>query len=465
MVRRDGLWVFTLFLSARFALTFLPTAISTCITNVERMEVIENASQSFDHYNQSQHDEEIAIGADAALTKHLVFLSWKIQTCNDDRDHQEILWNEVGLVCGVFELIYRASEPYVEASFMRLGKDLLQVLLSLLNQQLHGLLGERGSTRDSVREPHGGAKRLTPTGETFVKKGVKLIANFARIGKATTPLATFPHLLQLLIDMTQSRPDNVPWEARLSALWIIGNLACDQNNMQLLVQTPGLVASLVGVCCRPLHPGASLEETMEILRARSTATRAIANLAWDNENKATLEEYPGLVEMLAELSVHRDHPLKKSRTIRDVMTNTRRYAVAAIRSLAAAPKPIKVKLCNHQQGRLLDILTDAALYDKDKQVKDKAIAAIHALASQATADAIVNHPALVLLLKDTLLSEEEAGFTQDGEAPRSHALATLTILERSITKEMPSYGNLKTLLEVVNKEDSDEMDDVQATAV
>jgi hypothetical protein len=87
------------------------------------------------------------------------------------------------------------------------------------------------------------------------------------------------------------------------------------------------------------------------------------------------------------------------------------------------------------------------------------------------AEKIVNHPALVLALKDALLSEQES-HTSDG-SPKSHASATLMVLERSITPEMSSYENLRDLLDAITPnpttteedEDSDSMQPINATAV
>jgi hypothetical protein len=87
------------------------------------------------------------------------------------------------------------------------------------------------------------------------------------------------------------------------------------------------------------------------------------------------------------------------------------------------------------------------------------------------AEKIVNHPALVLALKDALLSEQES-HKSDG-SPRSHAAATLMVLERSITPEMGSYENLRDLLDAItpnpattdDDDQSDEMQPINATAV
>jgi hypothetical protein len=232
--------------------------------------------------------------------------------------------------------------------------------------------------------------------------------------------------------------------------------------MQMMVCTPGLVNALVEVACRPLHPGGSLEMTMEVLRSRSIASRAILNLSWAPENKVTLAEHAALIDLLTELSVHRSAPMNRSRTVRDILATTRRHAAGALRNLAAAPRRVKIGLCGYRNGHVLDTLTDAALNDPDTAVKDRAFAAIHNLAIQDTAEKIVSHPALVLALKDVLLSDAE-----DGDSTKQHASATLLVLERSITEQMSSYENLRDLLDAVNPtatSDDNETEEKGATA-
>jgi hypothetical protein len=194
-------------------------------------------------------------------------------------------------------------------------------------------------------------------------------------------MAHFRGLLGCLVSLVTLRPyDSVPWEARLSCLWTIANLGCNPENMQMMVCFPGLIDSLLEVACRPLQPGDSLEKTMELLRSRSIASRGILNLSWAPENKIILSEHAALIDLLAELTVLRHAPLSRSHTVMEILVTTRRYAVGALRNLAAATRRIKIGLCDYKNGHLLDVLTDAALNDADAVVKDRAFAAIHNLA-------------------------------------------------------------------------------------
>ena len=503
------------------SLTHTRVAISTSITRSERLEAVQKAKDSFNHDLQAVHDDEIRTGADAALTKHLTFLAFHAQSCTDEHVLEELL-TEISLTCDVLESLFRASSDSVGFSFVRMGRELMQLLVGLLDnelvrrmerlkqrrQQQDNKVGklkenpdeEQNESNDTpdledagmdVDNPPPTAAATTTTttttttsvddlcvdlatseGDLLLRKATKILGHFARVGEATQSMAHFPGLLGCLLTLISTQPYRlVPWEARLSGLWIIANLACNNENMQMMACTPGMIGTLVGIASRPLHPGDDLELTMEVLRSRAIASRAILNLSWSPENKVILAEHAPLIDLLSELTVHRKAPLNKSRTVQGILLTTRCHAVGALRNLAAAPRRIKIGLCEYKNGHLLDVLTDAALNDPDNGVKDRAFAAIHNLAIHDTAEKIVNHPALVLALKDVLLSEEEPDEHEE-DSPKKHASATLLVLERSITPEMDSFENLRDLLQAVNPnpaasegDTESEMEVLHATAV
>jgi hypothetical protein len=290
----------------------------------------------------------------------------------------------------------------------------------------------------------------SPDRDMVLRKATKILGHFARVGQATRPIAHFPCLLGSMLTLINLRPyDAIPWEARLSCLWTIANLACNTDNMHMMMCYPGLINSLTSVACRPLQSYDHLETTMDVMRSRSIASRAILNLSWPSENKIPMAENMALISVLCQLAVQRTFPHHKSRTIQDVMLQTRRHSVAAIRNLATAPRRNKVELCEYDNGRVLNVLTDVALNDSDQYVKELSFAAIHNLATQDTASIMVGRPALVLALKSVLLAEEEEA-EGNADTPRNHASSTLLVLERSITPDMKSYENLRDLLDAVN---------------
>jgi formate dehydrogenase maturation protein FdhE len=96
----------------------------------------------------------------------------------------------------------------------------------------------------------------------------------------------------------------------------------------------------------------------------------------------------------------------------------------------------------------LNVLTDAALNDPNGHVKEKAFATIQQLANHETAEAMVQNPALILALKDALLSNTSMDAQENNTSlSREYASSTLTVLERSITPDNPShYQALRELL-------------------
>jgi hypothetical protein len=69
----------------------------------------------------------------------------------------------------------------------------------------------------------------------------------------------------------------------------------------------------------------------------------------------------------------------------------------------------------------------------------------------------VRRPALVLAIKDAMLSDSEGvQHSQEDGSPKWHASATLMVLERSITPDMDSYENLRALMNSLNPVESEE---------
>jgi len=473
-------------------------AIHTSFTEEDRLTAIQRATQTFDHNIQNLHDGEIDAGADVALTKHLIFLSIHHHPSSNRSSlsaQQQQHHHETCLTCEALECILRASANQVSNAYQHVGPSLLKVLVALIEEEVDLriqavtpdaspaaagepiidplLLDADGGFDDidnadtqqndtSKTSPSDSSRSVTPPPERKKSTGIatydrdqmlekiaKILGHFARVGAATRSLAHFPGLLGSVLNLINIRPfEAIPWQARLSCLWVVANLACNTENMQMMMCTPTLINSLVSLLARPLDAGASLQSTMEVLRSRSITTRAILNLSWLPENKTPLATNFALLQQLVTFAIQRDHPFRKSKTIQDIVLQTRRHSIGAVRNLAAASRKTKILLCEYDKGKVLEILTDAALNDDDANVRDLTFAAIHNLAIQDTAEMMVKRPSLVMALKNQLLTEEEAGAPPND--PKSHASSTLLVLERSITPDMDAYENLRMLLDAVN---------------
>jgi len=225
------------------------------------------------------------------------------------------------------------------------------------------------------------------------------------------------------------------------------------KSMVMMACHPRLIASLVEMTCRPIKNEDSVEVIVEILRSKSIASRALLNLSWAPENRIPMSENVRLIQALATLTTLRKSPFgNRGRTVKGIIQQTRRHAVGALRNLAAAPPRNKIRLCLLQSGLLLNVLTDAALNDADSHVKLKAFETIRNLAIQDTAEIMIQNPALILALKDVLLSTE---VENSEETPEKYASGTLLVLERSITPDMQCYQTLQDLLQSVNPSTDD----------
>lgn len=539
---------------------FIFTAIATSFTPSERLAAVQLAKETLDHTDAAMHNEELRLGADSVLAKHLAFVLHENQqhhqavaaqnveeeepeaprrppatmllhskplpsettksaanSCSSKDDAtipdstiantRSMIRTELSLTCDALESVFRASSTVVGASFRRLGSLLLQLLVSLLNDEiiqrrrcggncndvvpmeslsstekthpplalpdpqsapdievtktsLEGANPVAGSTSDKlVVEGNHFDASSSDEGDAILKHATKMLGHFARVGETTQPMAHYPGLLSSLIALVELRSyQGAPWEARLPALWTLANLACNEENMRLMACYPGLIQALVNVANRQLHSSDSLETTMEVLRSRALASRAIFNLSWSPENKVLLAEQVNVVDFLADLIILRSAPksLQKSSTVHEILSSTRCHAAGALRNLAAAPRRIKLHMCHHRKGHLLNVLTDAAINDIDKRVKFRAFATIHNLAIHDTAQTLASHPALVMALKDVLLSTEDASeLVQDSTdgTLKEHASATLLVLERSIKPSMDSYVNILDLLDAIHPTD------------
>eukprot|EP00980_Cylindrotheca_fusiformis_P023529 scaffold10571_cov154-Cylindrotheca_fusiformis.AAC.7 len=446
-------------------------ALNNSVTRQERLAAIDIALSSFDHQNQKLHDTEIEENSDIALVRMLVFLEFKTNFRRPPiRADMAAITTEICMTCEALEMVYRASSEAVGKSFERVGVDLLQILVILIDEEVKArfelpLMTTPAEALQNQSHPkiscESDSRSVTPTSgsETagipsllpgyqqddrniLLKNATKILGHYARVITATKTIAHFPGLLGSTLNLINMPQRTIPWESRLSCMWTIANLACDVENMSLMMVCPGLVNSLVSVGFQPMESSSTLERTMEVLRARSIATRALLNLSWPDGHKILLSEDVQLVKLLCYLAVERNAPFRNSRTVQDVMAQTRRNSLGALRNLAAAPRRYKIRICSYDDGNILDVLADAALKDSDHRVIDLAYATIHNLAIHDNACPMADRAPVVLALENALQSEDKS--------IRSHASAIRLVLERSITSDMPSYPKIQSLLEKVN---------------
>jgi hypothetical protein len=83
-------------------------SLNRALSQEDRLEALQNAIFTFDHDNRDLHDSEIAVGADIALTKALVFLEFKAGFRREPmKADMEAISREIGLVLKALECVYR----------------------------------------------------------------------------------------------------------------------------------------------------------------------------------------------------------------------------------------------------------------------------------------------------------------------------------------------------------------------
>jgi len=473
----------------------------------DRIDALENAVATFDHNDRNLHDAEIEAGVDIALVKHLAFLEFKTGFRREPiKCDMEEITQEIGSVLKSLECVYRASSDAVGKSFNRVGKDLLQILVILIDDEIKNRLqvaipssssddSESSSTNSTINNNHNRSTtetnneelaerenrsvihpqnqyRFSHVHDLLLRKSTKIIGHFARVGRATRPMARFPSFLGSILNLCNIRPySTIPFEARLSCLWTIANLACNTDNMAMMICTPKLVDSLITISNRQPSSGDTIETVMEIIRAKSIASRTVLNLSWSPENKSKMSENVALVQALCKVALERQAPYKNSKTMQNILVQTRRHSLASLRNISAVPNRRKIALCDFNDGKLLDILTDVVLNETDQTAIDHSFSAIHNLTIHDTAEAIVDRAALVIALKNVLMEDTNDSQERDILSVKCQcASATILVLERAITPNKPSYEHFRELLDTtINPsnpiECTDESISLNATAV
>jgi hypothetical protein len=131
-------------------------AINHGVNKQDRKEAILNACAAFDHGVETAHDDEIRVGADTSLFKHLTLLLFLRYThCNMNTSHDnsnldvtqenasssiasikyhEELLQEISQTLEGLEMVLRCSAECVSVSFTRIGNELLPILLSIFSE-------------------------------------------------------------------------------------------------------------------------------------------------------------------------------------------------------------------------------------------------------------------------------------------------------------------------------------------
>eukprot|EP00557_Chaetoceros_sp_GSL56_P013060 CAMPEP_0176480944 /NCGR_PEP_ID=MMETSP0200_2-20121128/2551_1 /TAXON_ID=947934 /ORGANISM="Chaetoceros sp., Strain GSL56" /LENGTH=575 /DNA_ID=CAMNT_0017877105 /DNA_START=224 /DNA_END=1951 /DNA_ORIENTATION=- len=490
--------------SAEITAQNVTLAIQYGVLEKDRKEAIYNACAAFDHGVQAAHDDEIRVGADTAIFKHLTFLLYKRNVIDGDAfvenlhesddsgsdqqqnsskvseetdQNRDAMTEEITSTLEGLEMVLRCSADCVSISYYRIGQEALPIILSLLQQQLsQKLKSHRNAGREtchmignmnsfqsistasaSVSEKENSSLTNSVSrhcGDSILKTGTKIIGHFARVGQLTEELASTKHLLATLKNIISAPKELfVPIESRMNCLWIIANLACSADNMIKMANHPGLVDTIVNVAS---HPDSKDEEDcqnvmeyLQIIRSRSIAVRAIHNLSWAEENKIPLAENMELVEALLDTVSHRRSDWTgHGKGVSTILLQSRKHAAAALRNIAAAPRRYKRRLCRLRDGSFLETLAEFAMADPDRDVRDKIHATLYNLVSADTAKQFIEKKAVLDVIVNAATSSmgEDSENDSNDNTTQSMAVKTLRSLEKAIPENENDYDALRPVL-------------------
>lgn len=467
--------------------------IQNSIFTKDRRSAIYTACATFDHTLEAVHDEEIKVGADIALCKHLAFLILKTQmldaqtsvtTANakpthvDLSDEKNSIMEEITDTTAAMEMVLRCSAKSISTTFERISSEFLPLLFSLIREQVQEHLPNDGAQDKAASSPsvsppplsdegskttlveasepsNSDVKHDAPPsnvlGDLCLKFCTKILGHFARVGSLTETLASTTDLLDTLKRVIAIPHGSIPIEAKLNCLWVLANLACSADNMVRMSHHEGLVDTLIRTASHPCEKDepkvTDVVQYMELLKSRSIAVRAILNLSWVQENKVPFSEDTGLVDVLLLTVSHRSSSWEgRGKGVSGILLHSRRHAAGALRNIAAAPRRNKKLLCRYRSGTFLETLAEIAKNDPDSVVRDKIHATLFNLVSADTVRMFINKKDVLQVIADAATNGEY--FTSgDGKDSCSMATRTLRTLEKAMPEDEDGYGILRSIIQ------------------
>lgn len=365
-------------------------AIQHGVTESDRKEAMYNACAAFDHGVQAAHDDEIRVGSDTAIFKHLTFLLFKRSMIEKEIDHHCRLQkgqdpdadpdlqqqvndheqdqgkdqnsdhdqpcemehdkeneinktdtNELGLDTRLnsiseeiaftlqgLEMVLRCSSDCVSVSFQRIGNEALPIILLLLKEQRARKLQQR----KSFDLKHANSFQSTSTASTSVSD-IKIDSTS----------------YGFMIDRKIS--DGI----LKTCTKIIGHFARVGHLTDTLASAKHLLTTLRQIIAMP-------EDSHVPIQSRLNCLWIIANLACSAESMVKMAIQPGLIDTLVEVA---SHPTAKEEEECDTVVEylqiirSRSIAIRALLNLSWAHEN-KIPLTEHTY--LVEVLLKTAAH-------------------------------------------------------------------------------------------------------
>lgn len=300
------------------------------------------------------------------------------------------------MICAALEMVYRASSESLIRSYKEVGGPLIPVLLRFLES---------------------------------CEKAASLYNNNPNNSNKATADVSIINISKVLL-----------YFSRVPAL-----------RTSLIQQHSGLLPALTRITCTTFaedNSNISRSQPAVVLNpeSRIARIRIIANLANEEENRATMYEHPGLVDSIVTLA-HFDYS----------SDSTREYATAALMDLAGT---MQIEMA--QNAFIINTLIKLCTTDRTIETREYAITALQNIAfAKENRESLVklNNAAVLEALKQTLaLRNNQSDSTLNYDKVRRRAAGALTNLVCKETVELLGNhdGLLDVLTDVVTRENDSE---------
>ena len=203
-----------------------------------------------------------------------------IPLSNGDVTKENIL-EMLGTTCGLLEMMLRHDIVDRILTFETVGSTLVLLLLKVIERCMESSMKDLSF----IKMAAGSRSRQPKEGSLALKKSLDIIYMFSEIPSFRERLANIPGVIQPILNLARNTGDN---ELRLQALCTIANLACERENVVMIMEHDDVFKTFVNelnnIDIQKLGNG---KNTESYCLAMENATEALGNLlvVESNQNK------------------------------------------------------------------------------------------------------------------------------------------------------------------------------------
>lgn len=366
------------------------------VSESQRKVVLQLAVKKFNHRDKRQHNTELEMGAAHALYQKLVLAL----SMYERKAYTKIL-DEMKLICSALEMVYRCSSASRETSFRKIGIELVQLLLRVIQ------------TTEASKYVNS---------HDIISDVLSVFQYFSRVQSISIPLMNIKGVLNALALVVSS--NHMPNSTRATAMSTLADLACAESNGARMARVPGLFDSVMEVA----HLDASVE-------TREAAARAIQNILFSMQQMNAMNDIEKVIHAL-------------TRLLKDTNDKTRKYASGAMQNITTWGN-CQTPLVEYKNGIVLDtliaVIANNNKYSDSSETRIRCLGALVNLTSNATASTLCTHPNLLNTLTTVAIRSSSA-------AVQKHAADALCWLAEDMKYSRPGRDELLSCIVNVAQE-------------